>query len=498
MVRAQKISHADGLLVTIFNHMDEILSLPELSEVKEMLLENIGAVLDAYEQRDYVLMADYMKIGVQSVLVEQIMSMFMEEEGSGIPGYDLEPTAAGVNTLAKTVNGKRFYLHSNVNPFEEADLWNENWAEKDIFEYHIIGLGLGYHIERLSWETAYDITVYEEDENVIEMAKRNAYIWKLLEQRANVHIVHDRNYEKLGKIMKNLDGKYAKIIPYHPSVQSVKNPEIKNILEHAFLNADNSKRWEPRMLSNFIYNTNVVKKEVGELREQFKNKTVYLIAGGPSLDKNIHFLKDRKEDEIVLTVFRSLMRCVEEDVEPDFAIVTDPKPDTGALMNGIEGCEVPLLMLSTTFKTVTKGYKGEKYLLCQKGYFEAEELAEKKGYETFETGGSVTTTALDFCIRMRVKKIVFLGLDLAFTGGRSHHGQTENDVSEHWELMVEDVGGNKVGTSKSFNNYRLWIENRIEKAKKEGCDIEFIDATEGGASIKGTQIKSLKKVLTNE
>ena len=39
--------------------------------------------------------------------------------------------------------------------------------------------------------------------------------------------------------------------------------------------------------------------------------------------------------------------------------------------------------------------------------------------------------------------------------------------------------------------YRKWIENRIENV----TEIEFIDATEGGAKVKGMQIKKLSECL---
>ena len=48
----------------------------------------------------------------------------------------------------------------------------------------------------------------------------------------------------------------------------------------------------------------------------------------------------------------------------------------------------------------------------------------------------------------------------------------------------------------------MWIENCIDRARKDGCNIEFIDATEGGARIQGTEIYRLcdeiKEATENE
>jgi hypothetical protein len=56
---------------------------------------------------------------------------------------------------------------------------------------------------------------------------------------------------------------------------------------------------------------------------------------------------------------------------------------------------------------------------------------------------------------------------------------------------VEDIYGKLIYTSKSLDMYRQWIENRIKGIK----DIEFIDATEGGARIKGMQIRKLSECI---
>ena len=106
------------------------------------------------------------------------------------------------------------------------------------------------------------------------------------------------------------------------------------------------------------------------------------------------------------------------------------------------------------------------------------------------------TTALDFCIKMGVRRIVFLGLDLAFTGGRSHQGLKEKNMTAQSELYVTDIDGNEIPTSRNLNHYRLWIERRIARAKQEKLPIEFIDASEGGARVEGTVVQTLLRTMS--
>jgi len=94
------------------------------------------------------------------------------------------------------------------------------------------------------------------------------------------------------------------------------------------------------------------------------------------------------------------------------------------------------------------------------------------------------------------KRIIFVGLDLAFTGNVDHATSTptRETINEDKAIPVEDIYGNMVYTSHNLNIYRQWIEKRIAKVK----GIEFIDATEGGAKIKGMKINSLSNTIEEQ
>jgi hypothetical protein len=96
-------------------------------------------------------------------------------------------------------------------------------------------------------------------------------------------------------------------------------------------------------------------------------------------------------------------------------------------------------------------------------------------------------------------KIILVGQDLAFTGNKSHADGTFKET-----MAVEDtkdflmVPGNvekMVPTREDFDNYRKWFEEFIEYWKGIK-DVQFINATEGGALIKGTQIMTLKDAIS--
>ena len=139
-------------------------------------------------------------------------------------------------------------------------------------------------------------------------------------------------------------------------------------------------------------------------------------------------------------------------------------------------------------------YKGEKYIALQEGYTPAEEYAKSNGYILVQTGGSVATTGLDLAIKMGCNPIVFVGQDLAFTDNKTHSSATfSKEISSIHNLReIDDIYGDTIYTSKNLYIYLRWIQKRIAEEK----GIEFIDATEGGAKIKGTKVMRLEQVVS--
>ena len=229
------------------------------------------------------------------------------------------------------------------------------------------------------------------------------------------------------------------------------------------------------------------------MENQFAGKDLYIIAAGPSLDINFKELKKVGADGIILATGTVLKKLVNHGIRPDYVIITDANAAVYPQIEGIGNIGVPLLYLSTVYHKVVKDYVGDKYFICQKDYNLSEAFACQNGYRLFNTGGSVSTTALDIGIQFGCKRIIFVGLDLAFTNNLDHATGTpvRRWVDTSDRRQVEDIDGGLVSTGKNLDIYRKWIEKRILDEK----DISFIDATEGGAKIKGTIIKKLAEVL---
>lgn len=516
----------DSFITLLIPYVDYF-NADDIALDQDIVYEMLKGLLQAQENKDYILLADLYEmqltpflIGLQEKIIlkenyglneelyqqnlkaieqtdtelwKQIMLLpspleLMEE------GYMVEPTSCGLNTIALfDGNNKRYYLHSNNQVLKEGLMLANSWYYEGKTKYIVYGYGLGYHVRELSNldSSNIKIEVYESDIKVIKIACAYSGIHRTL-KNPNIKLIYDPELYKLIRRISSIDEQTEFVIHY-PSLRNIKNSSMREKLEDYFIQYSSVKNQLPLLIGNFNQNISNYDGRIDELNKTFLGKDLFIVAAGPSLDKNFQQLKEVEKNAIILatgTVYRKLINA---GITPDYVIVTDANPRVYAQISGLETKQIPILFLSTANKELVKNYAGRKYIILQKYFRLAEDFALKNGFMLFQTGGSVSTTALDIGITFNCKRIIFLGLDLAFTNNFVHATETSRRELTNTEDLreVEDIDGNLIYTSKSLDIYRRWIENRIKGVQ----GIEFIDATEGGAKIEGFQIKKLSECI---
>lgn len=501
----------------------------------EGILGMLNEILNAQENKDYVLFADLLELrlrmfitGMQEIIIsneilepeagiyEKNLQVLKENnydlyreirDFSGSPlsneqtglEYSLEYTSSGLFTISCSKinsngdNSKRIYLHSNNNPMEEAVILCEQWYDRDIWEYGIYGLGLGYHLKAMAEKDAtVKISVFESDIRIIKLfLMTNEADYLLRQNRLNIY--YDADLKKLNEWISKKDI-YKKLVIHYPSLVLIKSERVHEWLEDYFIQYSSIKGQADKLNSNFRSNILNYDEPVDCLHKEFKGKTLYIVAAGPSLDGNIEKLRDIKKG-IILAVGTVFKKLLNSGIRPDYVIITDGNINVMKQIENISCKDIPMLIMSSAYYGVAENYKGKKYIICQKGYDRSERFSEEKGYRLYDTGGSVITTAFDIGIRFQCKKIIFAGLDLAYTNNKDHSSDTaeQRTVNESNLKVVKDIYGNDIYTSNNLNIYRKWIEERV---KKEDCrNIEIVDATEGGAAVAGLNIKTLESCI---
>lgn len=519
--------HLSANLESIMYVMEE-LNKDVLLYTFENLTKTLQEVLEVQEVRDYILLADIYEIKLVPLLraiqetivcckglelnalssnVEVFLKRYptmkscfdLSERNQNIltTNFRLEYTSIGNLTLLGLDNkNQNFYFHSNSDPRGEARALARSWYNPRKNRYIIFGLGLGYHIQELyQLDKSIEIFVFEPNQFIVNLAVQYTNIVDVL-IKPNVTLCVDPKCIHFTNAISNLNEASTEVLMYYPSVRSIEKKELRDKIEEAFNYVQSVRNTERLLHGNFRINSKICKHNVDELRAAFSGKCIYIVAAGPSLDRNFEQLKQVGKDSIILstgTVFRKLLT---HGIVPDYVIVSDPNERVISQIRGLEQSEIPMLILSTAYMGFAQEYNGLKYIILQNDFDEAEVLAQKNGNSLYKTGGSVSTIALDVAISLGCARIVFLGLDLSYPGNLVHATETsrrEVYATEHLKKTI-DINGDEVYTNVPMLRFKKWMEERISNIS----DIEFIDATEGGARIEGMKNVKLIDVINNK
>lgn len=508
---SQLLKNMDHVAKFVFSHED-------CKEMSVELQQILPPFLQAQSNQDYILQADILE-GDMLPLLQRLQIWLQENDAVQLPDYLKENMTALRQkdnelymklqknetyddkynvTLAingsPTIHVKReqcdFFMHSTVNPETEAKILVDEVAVCE--KYVVVGLGLGYHVkELLNRFPESRVIVLESESKLIKFAMEYQD-WTEYLCSKQLEIVYDPDISNLIKTTRNISQPYELLV-YYPTVKAVDDTKIRQVLEDFFVSISSMREQGAFLDANF---NKISKKHLPEcsiLKPLFYKKNVVIVGAGPSVNGQIEIMKKYRNKVIIFATGHITKLLLQEGIRPDAIIITDPQPHMYKQIEGADTENIPLILLSTASASVINAYKGDIYVAYQKGYQPAEEMAESLNAETFETGGSVTTTALDIALRFEAKKIIFVGVDLAYTDGSSHAKGVGREIGSTDGLRkVKSCTGADIYTSKNLDIYRKWIERRIEKVTGT-----VIYNTGNGAEIKGTQKMLWEEAFNN-
>ena len=224
-----------------------------------------------------------------------------------------------------------------------------------------------------------------------------------------------------------------------------------------------------------------------------ENGIAIIVGAGPSLSKNIELLKQIKGKAFILATDSAVKKMAKHNIKPDAFMSIDSEK------NGLEYNDIlintPLIMDINVKPELVENNKSVK-IISAKNAILISKICEKLKMLLYpaETGGSVSCSAFSVLKMWNFKKIVLIGHDFAYTDGMIHaEGIFENNNTKIKEEVryVEDNDGNLIETGFDYEIYLHWFENAIAK----WTDGEVINATEGGARVKGATVMTLQQVI---
>lgn len=242
---------------------------------------------------------------------------------------------------------------------------------------------------------------------------------------------------------------------------------------------------------------------IDSLANVFEGLPAILVAGGPSLDKNIHLLQQAQDKAVIFGVDSVLPTLVKAGVRPHFLTSIDPQELAFEKMANtpLNGLSVPLICMSWINPKVPKTFPASTvYWTFSAKPFEAW-LHQLLGGTTL-TGGAGTVAHLNMlaALIMGCSPIILIGQDLSFTPNRSSHTRdvffaNEKKARAYAEASDQLItspawGGGQTQTTRSFFGMKRYFERMMADTPRT-----FINATEGGVHLEGAEDLPLSLAL---
>lgn len=253
------------------------------------------------------------------------------------------------------------------------------------------------------------------------------------------------------------------------------------------------KKWRENILKNLP--AIIASPPVSALFGRYRGVPAFIVAAGPSLDKNARLLASLKGRALVIAVDTAARRLLAEGVEPDIVASLDAKDENHLHLAGVRMPNTVMALNPVANPKVVEESAGPMVFT---GYAEPffewlEGFIGERGM--IRAGGSVATSALDLAWKMGCSPIILVGQDLAYDSGRTHaSGAIPNILGappEEALLDTKSLFGAPVRTTAKMNAWRKWFEIVISRES-----IHVLNATEGGVPIAGAENVSLAETIS--
>lgn len=460
----------------------------------------------------------------------------LAERVAALPSPDgsLQPLEGkrGLPTVrATTPDGRRVLLHSQYDPVTEAQRAVASAAVGDARMAVVFGFGLGYHIEALlaaHGRGLERLIVLEARLDLFALALRLRDLrplWRL----PGVHLVVGGSAEDVFELaftvcMELLTSQPA-LIPHSPSM-NLASSWYKAAQEQLVV-AARMGSWSAQTkmvlgrtaLLNVIRNYTAMAALPGieRLLGRFTDVPAFIVAAGPSLDKNIDQLRRVGDRGLIVCVDTVLRRLLAAGVRPHIVCTIDSHALSMRHLDGVAPPPETVLAVDIECCPEIRGpFPGPKTVIwVRKNNLLCWLEDQIGGRGAVEKGNTVAHTAFFVARDLGATRLIFVGQDLAYprepgvthASGTSFRAQWrwanpakthliqpnplqpgENQVIEvYW---VSGVDGAPVPTIPQLFTYLRQFERQIR-----GTATPCIDATEGGALIGGTTLMSLSDAI---
>ncbi|SNV81573.1 motility associated factor glycosyltransferase family protein [Clostridium cochlearium] len=422
-------------------------------------------------------------------------------------GYSLEKSKDDKYIMRINRKGKKIYLGSKYNVQRDIDKFLEELEDINTSNIIVVfGLASGEHIKELmnKLEENNKVLIIEPDINVLNKFLELEYAKDIInDDRISLCLCKKGEVEKFfNSNIDNINIKSNIKLKVFSNYEKIYKNEIlealyalKNVVENSLADNITIKYFSETFAKAFINNLKHIIKAspINYFKNKFEGKSAIVVSAGPSLEKNVHELKEVQDNFIIITGARSLGTLIKNNIIPDFICMVDPGDINCKFIEKYLDYKIPLVFFENTSYKAMNLYKGSKVLFSGNP---VTSIILEQNIDSLLAGGSVAHTCTSFASYIGCNPITFIGQDFAYTGEKLHSDSSafkeENKINSKIDFIkVKDIFGNLVKTDRNLNLYRMNMEEIIKKYS----DKTFINSTEGGANMKGTIVQPLSKTI---
>lgn len=397
-------------------------------------------------------------------------------------------------------NSKSVYLGSKYNMTREIDNFIKKLtAVNKTYEIIVFGASGGSWIKEYVKDFTDRTIVFVETTNDLKLKVED----EIYDLNLNIKVLSLESEDFKNNLKKIIKKRFIEFIVFSnydlifpKDVYNLKKI-IHEIVLDKTINENTAIAFSKEWFKNYFRNLPIILKseKLNQYKNTYNSKPAIIVSAGPSLEKNLNLLKGNEDNFLIITGIRTLSTLESEGIKCDFACVIDGSEAMYKVSKGALNYTIPLFYSEGANRKIIKEYKGKKIYFTSPSFYN---LTHSLG--TFMTdivyqGGSVAHSCTAIAHYLGCDPIIFIGQDLAYTNNQIHAKNAtiegEKLQADKHDIYVKDINGNEIATSYSLDSFRKSFEEFINQNK----DTAYINATEGGANIQGTEIMTLNEVI---
>ncbi len=199
----------------------------------------------------------------------------------------------------------------------------------------------------------------------------------------------------------------------------MKQDEIQNNLIYKKASQSFLKENQGTILTHVLKNTRIIRRSqhLSSLKNSLKNKSIYIIGAGPSLDKEIKSLKAVTKDPntVIIALDLALKVLLNQNIRVDYCFTCETR--NIRFFKGLNTKNIILISFIGSNSHNVTDWKGEILfynLQMNHPFFNKLDQLIKTPIHKLNTGGIILTHALSMAYQFNAKNITLLGNDLSY------------------------------------------------------------------------------------